>query len=1171
MTTARAESEPRFTIEQSRAIQTRQVSVALSAGAGCGKTFVLTERFLAYFDRRDRPAAQPSDLGRAVAITFTERAAREMRDRIRRKCHDRLMTAEPQDAPYWADLLRGLDNARISTIHSFCASLLRSRAVEAGIDPQFEVLEQAQADTLLSEVIDDELRRLLAEREPVAFEMATRFDLALLREMLRTLVLDCTSDQFASWLQISPDQQVACWEACFRERVLGAVVRQVSESAAARTILSIIREHVPDHGAMRSRCEVLLVQLLAIASAADSRAIQSHLDEIQTNARVQGGGGAKAWESPEVYAAFRDAATELRKRVDEARPFATFDPRAAREAAEIGGQLLAMAGGVHRRFARNKQELNVLDFNDLLSGARQLLADPAHRELRTRLASQIDLLLVDEFQDTDPLQVELVRALCDEDIAGGKLFFVGDYKQSIYRFRGADPHVFRSLRDRTPEQGRQKLTLNFRSQPAILQFVNGLFWHDLGDDYEALRPERPQVSPTPAVEFLWARGADDTKENKETQRRREADWIARRVRALIDGQQPIVCGASVEAGRPAARAAQPGDFAILFRALSNVEIYEEALRRHGIDYYLVGGHAFYAQQEIFDLLNLLRTLNSRADLVSLAGVLRSGFFSLADETIFWLSGHPEGLASGLFAAEHPAEIPPEQSERARFAATTLAQLRQCKDRLRICDLIDEALARTGYDAVLLNEFLGERKLANLRKLVEQARSFERGDFFGLSDFIAQLALFVARQPEEPLAATQAEDTNVVRLMTIHQSKGLEFPIVIVADVDRRRHDASAPVHFDAELGPLVRLPETVRGKAPPGGYELWRFLEKSQEAAELHRLLYVATTRAADYLILSSNITRLEAAEGPWMELLARRFDLASGRLIGSLPRDEPRPEVRVTSEEPPLPRSGRSRSKKVDLDQVVDNVMAASRVFQPGRRPIDLVEPDWSARRQYSFSRLAGTLHRHREPTEPIDSDEAAPVDARGLGTLVHAVLAAMEFNQPIDLPNLVKLHALRHLSEDSADAKEALEMIERFAASPRARELAAAKESHAEVEFLLRWPPDELPRNQAVEHQVLVRGYLDRLYQDSAGRWHVLDFKTNRVRGGEVAQQAAAYEMQMLVYALATERILGSAPASLTLHFLRSGAEHPFAWNEAARQRTIDLVNQGVAAVAQGPGPTP
>jgi ATP-dependent helicase/nuclease subunit A len=221
-----------------------------------------------------------------------------------------------------------------------------------------------------------------------------------------------------------------------------------------------------------------------------------------------------------------------------------------------------------------------------------------------------------------------------------------------------------------------------------------------------------------------------------------------------------------------------------------VEIYEEALQRYGIDYYLVGGHAFYAQQEIYDLLNLLRTLSNPCDELSLAGVLRSPFFGLLDETLFWLAQHPDGLAGGLFAEELPPELNDQQRCQVESTAKTLAELRAMKDRLPIAPLINEALARTGYDAVLLAEFLGERKLANLRKLIEQARSFDQSGMFTLDDFITQLAQFVVRQPDEPLAATHPESTDVVRLMTIHQSKGLEFPVVVVPDLDRSRRGPS---------------------------------------------------------------------------------------------------------------------------------------------------------------------------------------------------------------------------------------------------------------------------------------------------------------------------------------------------------------------------------------------
>ena len=205
------------------------------------------------------------------------------------------------------------------------------------------------------------------------------------------------------------------------------------------------------------------------------------------------------------------------------------------------------------------------------------------------------------------------------------------------------------------------------------------------------------------------------------------------------------------------------------------------------------------------MVNLLRSLANPSDEVSLVGVLRSPMFALLDETLFWLGAASGGLVGrAVCRAVCRPELDAEQAAaRARFAAATLAALRAMKDRVPIARLLQEALARTGYDAVLLAEFLGQRKLANLHKLIEQARSFDQSGMFTLDDFITQLSQFIARQPDEPLAATHPETVDVVRLMSIHQAKGLEFPVVVVPDLDRPRRGPTGRVAFTPRLGPMV--------------------------------------------------------------------------------------------------------------------------------------------------------------------------------------------------------------------------------------------------------------------------------------------------------------------------------------------------------------------------------
>jgi ATP-dependent helicase/nuclease subunit A len=790
-------------------------------------------------------------------------------------------------------------------------------------------------------------------------------------------------------------------------------------------------------------------------------------------------------------------------------------------------------------------------------------------------------MLVDEFQDTDPLQVELVKALCGDELSRGKLFFVGDYKQSIYRFRRADPRVFRQLQEEVPHEGRLPLTLNFRSQPQILAFVNALFCEELGSQsngpaYEPLRASRPQVAEPPVVEFLWA-PAEEPEEATASLRRREAQWIARRLRELLDTPARVVLDrhaaaslrdGSVSLGETRPREVRPGDIAVLFRALSDVQFYEEALRQHGIDYYLVGGHAFYAQQEIFDLLNLLRAIAYPSDLVSLVGVLRSPFFALTDETLYWLARHSEGIGAGLFAP--PPQVDDQQRPRVELAAATLLRLRACKDRLPITALVDDALRTTGYDAILLAEFMGERKLANLRKLIDQARTFDRSGIFTLCDFIRQLSEFVAKQPDEPLAATMPESAGVVRLMTIHQAKGLEFPVVVLPDLRRPTNYVLPPAAFHAELGPLVRPLEEDRKQHVVTGYDFLRRIEAGEDESELMRLFYVATTRAADYLILSSGVSELGEAESPWLRLLAKRFDLHTGACLASLPRGFERPQVRVTTSEPTVDARSRQR-RRPNLEAVIAQAEALSANGQIAPPPsIQAIPVDVAARREFSFSRLNGTLHETLPRENLVASpelgddalaDRARPfIDPLGLGTLVHAVLEELPFNgqqaSRADIEALVARYAPDHVPGDAAAATEAVALVHRFAQSPFMAELAGAQEVYRELEFLLAWPPE-----RPTTGGTYLRGYVDCLFRDARGRWRVLDYKTNAVTAENVRQAAAPYEMQMLVYALAVEAGLGQTPEAMVLYFLQPGVAHTLKLDAEARRRAVSLVNRAIA----------
>ncbi len=1172
-----------LTDEQHRAIFHRETSIALSAGAGCGKTFVLTERFLSHLSPTSEDVR--CGLGDLLAITFTDRAAREMRDRIREKCHQRLMAAGPNDASQWLEIYRQIDSARVGTIHAFCASLLRQYPVESNLDPHFTVLDEAATETLLSEAIDDQLRKNLAHRDPATFDLMVNYSLRELRSMIRELVTARHEIDFVEWSEKTADDILHAWSNYHHETSNDVALRTLTASVDVQRLKQVIETAEPGGPVMAERFATLQT---TIAELGDSQRVAEHLETLHENARIQGGGPAKSWPDSEAREAFKETATKLRERIGKIEKGMQFDPQLARPIAESGLQLLAVCRGIVEAFEMKKHREAALDFDDLMIRTRDLLTSSRHPHVCRRVAAGVKHLLIDEFQDTNRLQVELVKALCGDQMNRGKLFIVGDFKQSIYRFRHAQPQIFRDLREQMPEGGRLSLTENFRSQPAILDFVNALFCEPMGEAYEPLRAHRPQVSPVPAVEFLWATPSDDdSHKNRQgkisvgQQRKVEADWIARRIRAMLDSGEPIIWDSESE--EPSVRSPRMGDFVLLFRALSNVDVYESALREYGLDYYLVGGRAFYAQQEIFDLANLLRTLASEVDEVSLVGVLRSPFFSLSDDTLFWLAQHAEGLSAGLFDATYTLPVDDEQRRRKDRAAETLRALRARKDRLSITELIQESLRRTAYDAVLLAEFLGQRKLANLQKLIELARSFDASGMFTLNDFVVQLAEFIAKQPAEPIAATQPESTSVIRLMTIHQSKGLEFPVVIIPDLERSSRVDSDPAAFHSELGPLVKAP---LGSKAQTGLDLYRRVEKLEGDDETTRLLYVATTRAADYLILSSGVKAADQAESPWRRLIQQRFDLQTGATHGDLPPGYATPEVTVTSSRPELADVRKSSRRGVNLDKVIAQVNAAA--ANPPQPPatVAVIEPHRAARLQFSFSRLSGALEAsgasHEvtvspRPSSSSDRSDLPPSsDPLLLGTLVHAALAqwpglSREGHTAAAAPDhLVQLQADKLQIDDPLLIGDARDLVRGFVVGPRAESILAAKEVLTEIEFMLTWPPptadqpkDETKAPSGEQAVRWIQGVIDCLYQSEDGAWHLLDYKTNQFANRSIEEVAEPYRMQMLLYALAIEHSLGVVPVEMCLHFLRGGQEHAFEFKGQSRDWLVEQVNQAIAVV--------
>lgn len=1207
-------SGPKFTSQQAAAIETRGVSIALSAGAGCGKTFVLTQRFLAGLEP-ETTQGSPVDLHQLVAITFTDRAAREMRDRIRAACNERLQNCNSQDVDHWLGILRGLDGARISTIHSFCTSLLRSHAVDAGLDPRFTVLEAALSDTLLRQVARDTLHSLIEESNDDAVNLVVLFGLERSEDLLRKLTRQRFQIDFSRFLSMTPDDLVAHWLEKWQTEFVPRLVADFRSSPLIDQVLELIQSSPSKNKVMMDRLANLATLL---PPQTPWQNVTETLATIREDARVQGGGGKKDWVSEESQEAIKLAFEKLRKNATSLEDKLNVPHEDVVKSAEVACRAVRLAHKTAEEYAAAKQQQGALDFDDLLLHARNLLRD--NESVRQRVAAGIRLLMVDEFQDTDPVQADVVRSLCGAAMTRGKLFMVGDRKQSIYRFRRADPTVFATMSSELPPSGRLPLNVNFRSQPAVLNFVNHLFAAAM-DNYEALTPfDNQQSSPTPAIEFLFATfdeedkapsleadsdlGSDSEDEKGPSAaelRRREAHWIARRISNLLADPTPRIRTKNRDAnGRSVLRRAEPGDIVILFRALSNVQDYEAALREEGLDYYLVGGKAFYAQQEVFDLLNLCRYLDDSDDVVALVGILRSPFFNLSDDSIHALALHsgdagspsspderrrsdasdaPPALPTrptfslhDALLLEPPGYLPTDQQTRIRFAASLLTELRQLKDRIPLSELLTQAMERTGYDAAVLAEFLGARKLANLRKLIEMARQFDQGGFFTLKDFVTRLQTSVLEETDEEFATTQPESGDVIRLMSIHQSKGLEFPVVIVADIDRKGPPRGSDAVLHPELGPLIKLPEQFGKTRDNLGLKMHLLAEKEADAEETIRLFYVACTRAADYLILSAGIDPDKPAESPWRELLESRFDISTGLLkgdpllgsstAGTAGRDDV-PEVLVHRVPCKSHRGKVSDEKYIPIGEVPGRVIAADPKDLPSSARV--FPADTHGDRIISVStlekidaELSGLKHDYERANVTI-ADETAidPDQATLLGILVHEVLERTDFLDTSNWQDSLK-RAVRHSSDVVPDKviEQAEGMLERFFASDIPNELAAARHVHREIEFFLPWnmshSDNPASGSSASDAVPMIAGVIDLLVQDQAG-WQIMDYKTGDfpVRKSE-QEQLAAYEMQLALYAHAVEQWFGVVPQQLSLIVFRPEIRRitmpwsPKKWNE-------------------------
>ncbi len=1064
-----------LTCEQSAIVRDRGRDVLVTAGAGSGKTRVLVERYVSLLgDHRIRELA---------AVTFTDAAATEMRERVRRE-----VLTRPELADYRAEL----DDAVIGTIHSLCRRILREHPVEAAIDPAVRVLPDDEAEfeiitacvDALEEAADTDDHRALAIREIGVYGLTNH-----LPQMVRR------RDEVEAAYRALPGNTPASWATHVRA-LLETGARDAVEKARPQLVewvswLEGAHTGPGDDALSRSLAEVLS----AIGNPAEGDWDDLLERVLDAGPRIKlTGGSARNWgysldDVKDTMRCLRETANRLGRM-----PRWNEHDEAALEAL---ASLRDLFEDACTRYAARKRALAALDYLDLEIEAAWMLR--SHPEVAAAYRARLRHLMVDELQDTNPSQIAVLDLLSKGngvDSPGPERFFVGDVKQAIYRFRGSDVRSITRLHREVESTGTiRALSQSFRAHDSLVGILNVLFDTVFGqpkEDFEApmqaMTGRGPDAPPAPHLTLMpvSSKSPDGARSSGHERRRVEADAVAAEIASLLD-RGDAVWDHEAQRRRPA----RPADVAILLRRLTNVHVFEGALESHGIPYRTPAGAGFFTRQEVLDLTNLLGWLVEPDDEIALVGALRSPLFMIDDQSLLALRSSHRRLIDAL--REPPDGVSEETRTFCIRATEVLDDLRSKAPFAAPAALLERALALTGYEAVWAPLQGGEQALANVRKFVSIART--------LSDHsLDELVTYVRRRRDE-LAAREGlavlDDSDAVRLLTVHGAKGLEFPIVFVPEGHLRSRESYDEVRWREEgIAPtLSKEVGSTDSRRRPGLYSYLLQRDQAEEAAEHKRLFYVAATRAADTLYVSGDEAR--GGDG-WLTS-------ALGALRTGAPGGV---EIRPALE--------------VDLGSIARRP-APSPVAAPPENEEEGIMPTLVARPRVIPLRSSTPVTALRAPTPTHAFVRHGDGLALVRGNLAHRAVEVWFTTG--ERPSLVEL--ARTLDDDLGEraveqiAAEVDAMLDLLDASPLAATLRDP-DTRAHFELPFSWDWDGVP----------VHGTIDLAYE-AGGAWRVVDFKTDEVRG-DFAETAAPYLPQLALYASALERATGQRPEA-SLIFLR------------------------------------
>lgn len=1116
--------------ERESAIRTFDRNLVVTAGAGTGKTALLVDRLVQLLLRNP----DPLKITEIIALTFTNKAANEIKQRLRERLEfylavrldrepmndgeartqreitsliERYQLSKDDLDNRVGDALRAIERSEIGTIHSFAATLLRLYPMESGIDPQFKEDDGKAFERIFEEQWD----LWLDEELTLAGSHTDEW-----RILLRKLTLNPIKALAKSLCSENVELQRA--EPDSKETSILALLQPWLETLELRAaaLLEIYSEDRQNENLIRAaRAVIREFRQCGGIFEKDSSEAQSTVAGKSIHRESRGWSEVDVLEAQEIL-------------------------RIARGLGQVDGELTRLVWKLLVPFVEKFRDRFVregfVSFDGLLIRARNLLRDqPLVRE---DLKRQFRAILIDEFQDTDPIQYEILLYLAEEanhsarewraiQLTRGKIFVVGDPKQSIYAFRRADIEAYLEVVEKLikAQDGTEcRLITNFRSHAEILKVVNGIF-ERLIQPRDGVQPPYIPISPPPVeasagpstapLPKVMVRRimAGDGAINAEKARRLEGESLARWLKDKIIEKTTIVNS------RGDLVTVKPKDVAILFRKLTDIHDYLEPFRRNGIRYVVEGERHFYATKEIIDAANLLRAIDNPHDRLALVGVLRSPLGGLSDLSIYEL--HCANLLDYReYKRLKPKAFPSTLTELYQKLALLHEEIQKLPVGVAVAHIFEtlplKALAACG--------FRGEQAVANLEKLRQQADLLGREGLTTLKETIHELQRRVLDVKEEGESVLAEENLDAVRMMSIHKAKGLEFPIVILAGCQTGmdgRHATTAEALFDWSTG-LTGL-RVGRTWDLAGLYIAEKARLRAEE--EQKRVLYVAMTRAREHLVISCAPSGRRSKES-FLSMLeeAVQENIATTLESKSLAVGDGSFKLCVVSESLIAPGRAKITHKKIaskaNWQPYVDLWERRRHVHESVIKKPVFVTPTLLKQQEKEIAEAAS------QKIHPAVSRTSAMV----VGELAHRFLEAWDFTQDVDnfaesVGAMLEQWLPPELEQERARIETDLtEIFGGFFGSRIYAELAQSRILGREVPLLMPW------------NGQIMEGVIDLIYEYE-GLLYLADYKTDRTARENLTQGAARYRQQADIYSRAARQSLKREVAAFKVIFLRLG----------------------------------